>query len=153
MAALTAEAAAEIGARAATVYDIIADYHVGHPSILPPRYFTGLQVERGGRGAGTIIRFGMKLLGRVTMARAEVAEPEPGRVLTETILDRRGMVTTFRVDPIGERRARVGIATSWTARGIAGLVERLLVPRLLTRVYAAELAQLDEVAREREAGP
>jgi hypothetical protein len=32
------------------VYDTIADYHIGHPRILP-RHFSGLTVEEGGIGA------------------------------------------------------------------------------------------------------
>lgn len=149
MSMLKAEASAVIGSDAATVYEILADYVDGHPSILPPRYFTGLQVERGGRGAGSVIRFGMRMMGRVRQARAEVAEPEAGRVLTETILDPRGIVTTFVVDPAGEREARVTIATTWAARGVQGFIERLLVRRFLERVYQAELEQLERVALSR----
>ena len=43
---------ARIDAPAAKVYGILADYHVGHPSILPPA-FRNLIVEEGGVGAGT----------------------------------------------------------------------------------------------------
>lgn len=144
-----AEASGEIGAAADLVYDIIADYEVGHPAILPRRHFTGLEVERGGRGAGTVIRFGMKAMGRVQQARAEIAEPEPGRMLAETTLDGRAILTTFTVDALDERHSRVTIRSRWSGRGVSGLVERILAPRMLRRVYAAELAQLDRVARER----
>jgi hypothetical protein len=147
---IRAEATADIDASAAIAYDIIADYREGHPSILPPRYFTGLEVERGGRGAGTVIVFGMKAMGRVTMSRAEVSEPEPGRVLVETIAVR-DLVTTFTVDPLGAQRSRVTIVTEWPARGVAGLIERLLAPAMLRRIYAEELALLNSVASERQA--
>src|SRR5690606_26579640 len=70
---------AEIAAPPNVVYGIIADYREGHPSILPPRWFTHLHVERGGVGAGTVIRFGMKSDGRVREMRAEGVGPEPGR--------------------------------------------------------------------------
>ena len=34
---------------AATAYGLIADYRNGHPRILPPRVFPGLDVESGGK--------------------------------------------------------------------------------------------------------
>lgn len=137
---------AEIAAPPNVVYGIIADYREGHPSILPPRWFTHLHVERGGVGAGTVIRFGMKSGGRVREMRAEVSEPEPGRVLVERGLDERGTVTTFTVDPAGSGGTRVTIQTTWRAPGVAGFLERLLAPALLRRVYREELARLGEKA-------
>ena len=56
-------AAACIDAAPERVYAIIADYHRGHAGILPHE-FSGLSVERGGVGAGTIIRFRMRVMGR-----------------------------------------------------------------------------------------
>lgn len=137
---------AHIPAPPNVVYGILADYREGHPSILPPRWFTHLHVERGGVGAGTVIRFGMKSGGRVREMRAEVVEPEPGRVLVERGLDERGTVTMFTVEPAGTGGARVTIRTTWRAAGFAGFVERLLAPMLLKRVYREELARLAERA-------
>lgn len=71
-------ASARIDAPPERVYAIIADYRTGHPRILPEP-FSGLTVERGGIGAGTTIRFQMKLLGRTETYRADITEPEPGR--------------------------------------------------------------------------
>src|SRR5712672_1477568 len=65
-------------------YRVIADYRAGHPRIIPPRAFRDLTVERGGVGAGTIIRFRMRIGGVEREYRATVTEPEPGRVLVET---------------------------------------------------------------------
>jgi hypothetical protein len=47
-------ASAHIAAAPAQVYAIIANYREGHPRILP-KEFSGLTVEQGGIGAGTII--------------------------------------------------------------------------------------------------
>ncbi len=55
-------ASATIPARRERVYSLIANYNDGHPRILP-RQFSGLIVERGGVGAGTIIRFQMSVFG------------------------------------------------------------------------------------------
>lgn len=143
---VTASALAE--APAETVYAILADYRDGHPHILPRKYFTGLSVERGGFGDGTVIRFGMRAFGKTREARAAVTEPEPGRVLVETALDKGGPVTTFVVEPEGPF-ARVTFRTELTSRrGLAGVVERILASRFLKRVYALELAQLGDFARK-----
>ena len=143
----TVTASALVEAPAETVYAILADYRDGHPHILPRKYFTGLKVERGGYGAGTVIRFGMRAFGKTREARAAVTEPEPGRVLVETALDEGGPVTTFVVEPVGGR-ARVTFKTELTsASGVAGAVERFVASRFLRRVYALELAQLDDFAR------
>jgi hypothetical protein len=143
-------ASALVEAPAEVVYNILADYHEGHPAVLPRKYFTGLAVEGGsGRGDGTVIRFGMRAFGKTREARAAVTEPEPGRVLVETMLDDSGTVTTFLVEPEG-RGARVTFTTELRgAAGLRGLFERFAATKYLRRVYAAELAQLAKVARAR----
>lgn len=138
----------EIAAPAARLYGLIADYREGHPRILPPQYFAFLEVEEGGVGAGTRIRFAMRAFGKLNHARAVVTEPVPGRDLVETIPEG-GIVTTFRVEPLGEARARVTITTAYAKPGLAGWIERLVGTRYLRRVYVAELAQLERVALER----
>jgi hypothetical protein len=144
----TVSLSAPVAAPAARAYGIIADYHHGHPLILPPKYFRGLAVERGGIGAGTVIRFEMKAFGTTRSARASVTEPEPGRVLVETIAES-GIVTTFTVDADGAPdRSRVTISTSAPSRGgLLGRLERAMSTRYLRAVYAEELRMLDEVAR------
>ena len=133
-----------IPAPAAMVYDLIADYHAGHPSILPPEYFGRLDVLAGGRGAGTRIRFEMKAFGRVNTVEADVTEPVPGRELRETLSD--GTVTTFLVEPLGLEECRVTFTTVYRRSGVRGWLERLVAPSYLRKVYVAELAQLARVA-------
>jgi hypothetical protein len=57
------------------------------------------------------------------------------------------MLTTFTVDHELDGTSRVTIHTRWYSHGLAGLVERLFAPRMLRRVYAAELTLLDRYAR------
>jgi hypothetical protein len=136
-------ASAEVGAPAREVYRMIADYRTEYLRILPPRYFRNLQVEQGGYGDGTIIRYDVIAFGKTQHARARVTEPEPGRVLVETDLDN-GPVTTFIVDSIGASRSRVTFATDMPTRGgVLGWIERAIARSFLHRAYAAELAQLD----------
>jgi len=92
-----------IAAPPARVYAILADYRVGHPGILPQPPFHSYELETGGQGAGTIMRFKMTALGRTENFRGAVTEPEPGRVLVETYFETK-TVTTFTVEPHGDGR-------------------------------------------------
>ena len=144
---LRVSASAEIGAAAVNVYRMIADYRNGHQRMIPPRYFRNLEVDAGGYGAGTQIRYDLRAFGTTHHARARITEPEPGRVLVETDLDKRA-VTTFTVDSLGGRRSLVTISTELPIRpGVLGAIERAMTRRFLRKVYAAELAQLDEQVR------
>ena len=138
-----------VPAPAEAVYALLADYRVGHPSILPLS-FSDLTVLRGGTGAGTKIRFSLKFAGRNQEIEARVQEPEPGRVLTETYPDK-SAVTSFTVDPAGNQ-SRVRIETSWEAsRGLAGLIERLVAPRLFRKLYGEELDLIERWAIDQDA--
>ncbi len=139
-------ASALIPAPPQELYAIIVDYQHGHPQILPRPPFVSLAVEHGGRGAGTVIRVEMRVLGRLQTFRAVVSEPEPGRVLVET--NDNGYVTTFTVEPrAGGEEAWVTIATEMTGRaGVLGSLERWFVTRLMRPVYVKELGQLAAVA-------
>jgi hypothetical protein len=134
-----------IAASPRAVYSVLADYVEHHPHILPPS-ITDLVVEEGGLGEGTVIRFAMTTAGRTQQFRQRVAEPEPGRVLQEIDMDG-DVVTTFTVDP-APSGCTVTIMTTWPARGVQGLVERFVAPRLLRKQYDKELARLDTYVRK-----
>lgn len=145
-----AKASALIDAPAEQVYAILADYRDGHPHILPKQYFTSLEVEQGGIGAGTVVRFEMTAAGRTQTFRSTITEPEPGRVLLETD-PVSGTATTFSVQPNQQgTRAYVTISTVVNSRGgVLGLPERFLTKWFLQRVYKQELELLAAVAAER----
>jgi hypothetical protein len=134
-----------IGAPANRVYEFIADHRQHHPRFLPPN-FTNYQVEQGGVGTGTLVRFTSTAARRTREFLMDVAEPEPGRVITES--DRNSsIVTTWTVTPAGDT-CRVRIETRWRgAQGIGGFFERLFAPRVLRKIYADELGRLDRYAR------
>lgn len=136
------EASATIDARAEEIYAVLADYRTGHPAIVPKAYFTSLEVEKGGQGAGTIVQIRMKVFGVERAFRQLVSEPEPGRVLVEADLAS-DLATTFTVEPVGGVQSRVTIATDFApSPGITGFVERVLNPPVLRRIYREELKQL-----------
>jgi len=140
-----------IGASAAVAYGLIADYQGGHQRILPPKFFGNLRATKGGYGEGTEIAFEMYPFGMkraAQQARARVSEPEPGRVLVETDLDR-GFVTTFTVDAMGEAKSRVEFVTTVPRKpGVRGAIEKLMTTLFLRSVYEEELEQLNRVAWE-----
>jgi hypothetical protein len=138
----------EIPSPAPLVYRILADYRSSHPLILPPQHFFDYNVEQGGYGAGTVIRFRMRLAGMTRHARAKVSEPQPGRLLLETYPDT-GIETSFEVVQ-GENGSVVTIRTDWNSTGLKGCFERLVAPRLLRRVYVEELQRLADFAADRE---
>src|SRR5438270_7382228 len=81
------------------VYSYLADLREHHPRFLPPA-FSDLQIESGGVGAGTIFSVRLNAGGRSRAYRMQVAEPDPGRVITESDMDS-SLVTTFTVEPQG----------------------------------------------------
>ena len=138
----TVQASAHIDAPPATVYGIIADYHVGHPSILP-KAFRNLSVEAGGVGAGTIITFEAHAFGSITRFRGAVTEPQPGRVLVETYTEPSPSQTTFTVVPGANDGTDVTFFSELTSRdGLAGMFERFISTRFLKKLYAEELGLL-----------
>lgn len=114
---------------------------------MPKPYFVSLQVEQGGVGAGTVINFQMQLMGRLQTFRSAVTEPEPGRVLAETVLAT-GAVTTFTVESRAEgQQTHVTIDTETKVReGLLGVIEGWLTTQLLRPIYVKELEQLAAIA-------
>jgi Polyketide cyclase / dehydrase and lipid transport len=147
MGKVQASAEGLVHAPADVVYGYLADMRDHHPKFLPPA-FSGFEVESGGIGAGTIIGFTLNAGGRTRQVRSEVAEPEPGRVLTESDT-RSSAITTFTVTPAGDN-CNVRIATEWNgASGVGGFFERTFAPRVMRGIFADELTRLDAYARER----
>lgn len=150
---ITVKSEAVLEAVAEEVYTIIADYRQEHPRILP-KEIDNLQVEQGGYGAGTVIRFKMRVLGVEQPCYQRVSEPEPGRVLVERDIDsERQAVTTFRVTPLEQgQKSRVEISTTMLlSSGVRGLVERILILKTFPRIYQKELKLLERVAQSRSA--
>jgi len=140
-------ASARLAAPPERVYSVIADYHHGHPRILP-KQFTGLTVEKGGVGEGTVIRVAMRVFGRRFEFRGFVTEPEPGRVLVESNVGESESVTSFTVDPGSTaKQAVVTIATELRRRpALKGAIERFFTARTVRAMYGQELNLLEAAA-------
>ena len=143
-----AKQSAVIDAPPAEVYAVLADYRSGHPAILPRQFFEEVRVEEGGTGAGTVIRVAMNVYGVRRSYHMTVAEPEPGRVLSETDSDAQ-VVTIFTVEPISDgKKSLVTIATeSPAAAGVVGFVERRIQPIIMRRIFRRQLRMLADYLR------
>ena len=156
MGQIKVRASAVLDAHPEDVYATIADYQHGHPNILPKASLYDLQVEQGGYGAGTIIRFKMKALGVEQTFYQRVSEPEPGRVLVEQDIDSaQNVITTFTVTPVEQgQKSHVEITTTMnTNPGLRGLMERIIVPIINPQIYRKELKLLEAVTQKRRTSP
>lgn len=147
MARIEAAAEAVIAASPEAIYAILADYEDKHQRILPPEHFNSFKIEAGGQGAGTVISFRTKAGGGERALHMTVTEPQPGRMLTETD-SFSDTTTSFILTPVGDN-TRVQIVTTWSAKGLRGLLERWLAPSALRPIYEKELARLADVVKER----
>lgn len=137
-----------IPAPAELIYKMIADYRNSHPLILPKKYFHSLEVEEGGFGEGTLVRFQMRLLGQTRSFRALITEPEPGYILQETDLAS-GVVTWFRVSPADSHDCSE--VTITTEMDVPGLVQAFAARIMLEKVYREELDLLASLAESQSA--
>ena len=143
MSGIHAESSRIIDAPAEAVYQILHDYRVKHPSILPPESFIDYGVEEGGDGAGTVFSVRVRAGGQTRPYRMRVSEPEPGRVIQERDFAT-ALVTTFTITPTdGDARSTVTIASDWqSGNGIVGFLERTFAPIALRGIYVRELDRL-----------
>ncbi|MEV7017798.1 SRPBCC family protein [Streptomyces sp. NPDC093991] len=130
-----------VAADADTVFDALADYSGTRAKLLPEQ-FSEYEVREGGDGEGTLVHWKLQATSkRVRDCLLEVTEPTDGELVEK---DRNSsMVTTWRVTPAGEGRARVVVTTVWDgAGGIGGFFERTFAPKGLARIHDAVLARL-----------
>ena len=130
-----------IAADAEKVFDSLADY-TGTRAKLLPEHFSEYEVREGGDGEGTLVHWKLQATSkRVRDCLLEVSEPTDGELVEK---DRNSsMVTTWRVTPAGEGRARVVVTSTWNgAGGIGGFFEKTFAPKGLARIHDAVLARL-----------
>jgi hypothetical protein len=144
-AAFHVEAAQVIDAPPKELYALLADYRVGHPSIVPKQYFKSLTVEQGGTGAGTVVVSELEIWGKTYHTRQLVSEPSPGRILAETDVDT-GQYTEFVFEPVdGGQKTHLTIASEFPAKpGFAGWLEKQVQTSIIRRMYRQELQNIAE---------
>jgi len=137
-----------LDAPADVVYHCIADYvrhHRPQPEGFLPTAFSDMDIEAGGVGAGTVMHFTTRALGQSQRHHARVSEPRPGNVLVESE-EHNNLVTTFTVEPRGQQ-SLVRFDTVYYKSGVAGWLEKLMIPRILAPMYADEQQRLEAHAK------
>lgn len=129
------------GAEPARVYEVLADYAVVRPKLLPAQY-SEYEVRAGGVGAGTQVHWKLQATEkRVRDCLFTVSAPSPEK-LVETDANS-SMVITWTVSSVGESGSKVTVEASWTgASGIGGFFERTFAPKGLNRIHDQVLANL-----------
>lgn len=130
-----------ISASPERTYNVIVDMDE-HRRILP-RQFESLEVLQGGKGAGTVIRLTMNVMGNRSTLTLALSEPEPGRVVEERD-EQAGVTTTWELTPVDGGRCRIRLTSQFPVKpGLAGAMERLLVPPVIRSMYRQELDNID----------
>ena len=139
-----------IQARAADVYNVIADYEVGHQAILPRPPFDEMIIKKGSFGAGTEIVLHMSGMGLKYTYHQRVSEPEPGRIILETEINT-GQWTQFTVDPIDANTSRVTIKSYMPMKNtVRGFIESLTFPLSVPPVFKKELNLLNDYMQSQQ---
>ncbi|MDF2626708.1 MAG: Polyketide cyclase / dehydrase and lipid transport [Symbiobacteriaceae bacterium] len=138
-----------IDAPSEAVYNVIIDMDE-HRKILP-KEFTALTVEKGGRGAGTVVRAEMQVMGVKAAHRLVISEPEPGRIMKEVDTNT-GVDTTWTVTPRdGGQRCELKLDTVMRVKpGFQGWVEKLITPGIMRGMYRRELDQIAAYVRTKQ---
>lgn len=125
------------------VYNVVIDMEE-HRHILP-KQFESLDVLKGGKGAGTIFRLNMNVMGNRSSLELTIAEPEPQRIILEE--DKAaGVSTTWKLTPVeGGKRCLIQLTSNFRSKpGFAGLMERVIVPPVIRSIYRQELDNINE---------
>jgi hypothetical protein len=87
-----------VNAKPQEVFDVIKDYKEKRPLFLTPN-FLDYQVEKGGKGDGTIVRYRLHAARRERPYRMQVSEPVKGQAIQERDTNS-SLVTTWMVAPL-----------------------------------------------------
>ncbi len=141
MSKIRIEAERVVDATPTTIMGFLSDYKVNRPTILPSAY-EGYTVEKGGRGAGTVVRYVLNAGRRQRPYRLVVATPSKENLVEQDSSS--SLVNTWTVSPgPGSNQSHVSLATEWEGSGgVGGFFERTFAPRVLRRLYADILERL-----------
>lgn len=127
------------------VYESLIDFQNARPSILTSN-FVDYNVEQGGVGEGTIIRYDLKAGGRKRPYRMHIIETLKGGILTERDSNS-SLVTMWTLTPVNYGQlTQVRLVSEWEgAGGIGGFFERTFAPSGLRGIYNEMLSRLAQM--------
>jgi hypothetical protein len=123
------------------VWAVLRDYAQARPRILT-EHFTDYVIHQGGRGAGTMIGYELRIGRRRGAYLVAVEEPTPARQLRER--DRSSkLVTTWTLTPAGEgERTLIHLAVDLRHPELNGRWARARARRALRRLHGRLLERL-----------
>lgn len=131
-----------VAADPAKVFAFLRDYRK-RQNIMPPNV-SEYQVESGGEGTGTVVRYRLRAGKRERAYHLAIEETTPGRELRESDQGST-FVTTWTLEPAeGGKKTLVRLHSQWKgAGGVGGIFERIFAPRGLGRIYDDLLTRLE----------
>ena len=124
------------------VYNLIIDMEE-HRRILP-KQFESLDVLEGGRGAGTVFRLTMNVMGSRTSLVMTLSEPEPGRIVLEQD-PAAGITTIWKLTSLPGDGCMLRLTSQFPRKpGFAGWVERFATASMIRSIYKRELENMND---------
>jgi hypothetical protein len=110
-------------------------------------------VLKGGYGAGTETDLLMEVYGQQTRYHQVITEPVPGRVIREQD-QLSSQYSEFRLEPVGDgTKTQVTIFSEMPIDGgIKGLMQRWFQPRIVRKIFAKELDNLENYLSQQGSG-
>jgi ribosome-associated toxin RatA of RatAB toxin-antitoxin module len=124
------------------VYNLIIDMEE-HRRILP-KQFESLDVLEGGKGAGTVFRLTMNVMGSRSSLVMTLSELEPGRIVQEQD-PTAGVTTIWKLNPEPGDGCTLQLTSQFPKKpGLSGWLERLATPSIIRSIYKRELENMHE---------
>jgi len=124
------------------VYNLIIDMEE-HRRILP-RQFESLDVMEGGKGAGTVFRLTIHVMGSRSSLVMTLSEPEPGRIVQEQD-EKAGVTTIWKLIPEPGDCCVLRLTSQFPNKpGFSGWMERIATSSMIRSIYKRELKNMEE---------
>ena len=124
------------------VYNLIIDMEE-HRRILP-KQFESLDVLEGGKGAGTVFRLTMNVMGSRSSLVMTLSEPEPGRIVQEQDKTA-GITTIWKLIPEPGDGCLLQLTSQFPKKpGFSGWLERIATSSFIRSIYRRELENMNE---------
>lgn len=124
------------------IYNLIIDMEE-HRRILP-KQFESLEVLEGGKGAGTVFRLNMNVMGSRSSLVMTLTEPAPGRMVREQDAEA-GVTTDWELIPEGGDGCLLRLTSQFPRKpGLSGWLEQLAAKSMIRSIYRRELDHMNE---------
>lgn len=139
---ITASASATINANSTKVFEALSDPKLHADFQAAPFY--DFVVEKDIKGEGAIVDYKIDFASGTINFRMLVTTPEIDRKIVWTDQNKTGLITTFDLEPDGEK-TKLTITSEWVGQeGVVGTLEKVISPIRMRGVYKKELGRINE---------